>query len=190
LRDELLPVDVFRDEPPPDDDELFDLPPDEELFARPPDDDDLELPLLEPSELFDEAERPLPPEDFAERLDLRPDEDDDDLDDPDERPPELDFDPPPLVRNEVLFPLDERPPLRDADERPPPEDVIVSAAAPIAPIAAPDAAPVIISPATSITLSTIADVVLFDRDDLPRDEVDEDDEPLFREPLDPVLFAI
>jgi hypothetical protein len=57
-------------------------------------------------------------------------------------------------------------------------------------MAAPDAAPVIISPATSMTLSTIADVVLFEPDDLPRDEVDEDDELPFREPLDRVLFAI
>ena len=64
-----------------------------------------------------------------------------------------------------------------------------SAAAPIAPIAAPAAAPLIISPATSMTLSTMPDVELLDLDDLPRDEVDED-ELLLREPPELDLLAI
>ena len=194
LRDELLPDDL-RDEPP-DDDELFDLLPDEVLFDLPLEDEPEPL-LLDAPELLDELDLPLPPlADFDEPPDLRPADEDDveDFDRPDElddRPPELDRDafPPLLERDVALLPLDERPPLRDDDDRPPVE-VIVSAAAPIAPIAAPEAAPVMISLATSMTLSTIADVVLFDRDDLPRDEVDEDDEPRFRELLDRVCVAI
>jgi hypothetical protein len=193
LRDELLPEEVLRDEPPPDDDALFDLLRDEVVFDLPL--DEPALPLFDPPELFDELERPLPPDDFDEPLDFRPEDEDDedDLDRPDEleeRPPEVDFEPPLLERDDELLPLDDRPPLLEADERPRPDEVIVSDAAPIAPMAAPDAAPVIISPAKSMTLSTIADVVLFEPDDLPRDEVDEDDELSFREPLDRVLFAI
>ena len=174
----------MRDEPPPVDAELFDLPLDEEV---------LPLLLFEPPELFDEPDRP-PLDDLDELLAFRPDEDDeDDFERPDElvdRPPELDFDRlPPFERDAELLPLGDRPPVREPDERPPPDVVIVSAAAPIAPMAAPDAAPVSISPATSITLSTIADVVVFEPEDLPRDEVDED-ELFFRELLELDLLAI
>lgn len=196
------PVDDLRDDDPPD--EVFDLLPDEELLDPRLDDELLPLPLFEPLvvfaelvlppvELFDELDRPA--DDLDEPLAFRPEDDDDedvlDLpDEPDELRPELDFDlPPPLLdREDELLALVDRLPLLDADERPP-GDVIVSAAAPIAPMAAPDAAPVRISPATSITLSTIAVVVFFDLDDLPRDEVDED-ELLFRERAELDLLAI
>lgn len=170
LRDEL-----------PDDDELLDLPPDEELLL-----------LFAPPELFDELERPLPPDDFDELAALRPDDEDDaDLDLPDEadEPPDL---PPPLLaleREEVLFAPEDRPLLRDEVVRPPPAPIF-SAAAPTAPIAAPAAAPLMISPATSITLSTIFDeLVRRDPDDRPFDEDDEDG-LLFREPLELLLLAI
>jgi hypothetical protein len=67
---------------------------------------------------------------------------------------------------------------------------MVSAAAPIAPIAAPAAAPVTISLAASMTLSTMLD----DRDPREVDERprrgDDEDEPLFFEPLELLLLAI
>jgi hypothetical protein len=109
----------------------------------------------------------------------------------DERP-EIDFDrPPPLERDDELLPVVERPPLRDPDERLLPEAAIFSAAAPIAPTAAPAAAPLMISPATSISLSTIPDVdeVFRDLDDRRFDE-DVEDELLLREPPELVLLAI
>ena len=191
------PLDDLRDELPPDDKDVFDRPPDEALFDLPLDDELLPLLLFEAPELLDELDLPppglfveldLPPlDDFEEPLAFRPDEDEeDDLARPvvlDDLPPELDFDRllPALDREDELFPLVDLPPLREPDARPPLVDVMFSAAAPIAPIAAPAAAPLIISPATSMTLSTMPDVELLDLDDLPRDEVDED-ELLLREP--------
>jgi hypothetical protein len=194
LRAERPLPDNFLDEPPPDDDEVLDRSEDDELFDRPLDDELLPPPLFEPPELFDELDRLLPPDDFDEPLVLRPDDDeDDDFDLPDApEKPAPDFDrllPPSLDReDEVFTPVDRPPPLCDADERPRPDDVRFSEAAAIAPTAAPAAAPLIISPAMSMTLSTMADELL-DLDDLLRDEVDED-EPPFREPLDLDLLAI
>jgi hypothetical protein len=183
-------VEALRDEPPPDDEELFDLLPEDERFDA-PDEERLPPVLFESPESFDErepvalelfavADRP-PPADLEELADFWVDEDDDllrlaGLDEPLE---ELDFDrlPPLLEREAAPFPLVDL----DADDRPPTDEAIVSAAAPIAPAAAPVAAPLIISPATSITLSTMSVVELFDLDDLLRDELDEE-EPLLREP--------
>ena len=153
-------LDVFLDDSEPDDDELFDLPPDEEVFDLLPDKELLLLLLFEPTELFDELVR-LPAGDLDEPFDFRPFEDEED---------DLDLPAEPV----------ERPAEPDFD-RPPPDAAIFSAAAPAA-------APLMISPATSMTLSTIPDE-LRDLDDFPRDEVDED-ELLFREPPDLDLLAI
>ena len=145
-----------------------------------------------------EVDLPLPEE--VERPPvLLPLEEDDDLDEPVERPPDADFplelvplDPDddlrelPLERPELL----PRPLLDEEDPDRPRDDVIVSAAAPTAPTAAPAAAPLRMSPATSITLSTMpVESDFLERDDLPRDEVDED-ELLFFELLELVLLAI
>jgi hypothetical protein len=130
---------------------------------------------------------------------LPPLEDDDDLDEPDERPPfevdcalvlppldpDVDLRVPPAERPELL----PRPPLDDEEPDRPLDDVIVSAAAPTAPTAAPAAAPLRMSPATSMTLSTIpAEVDFLGRADPPRDDFDED-ELLFFELLELVLVG-
>lgn len=180
-----LPDELDRDDVP----ELF------PALARPP---------LDPEADFAADDRPevdLPLPDELERPpDLLPLEEDVDLDEPVDRPPpEADF---PLA----LLPLDpdvdlrelpperpellSRPPPPDEDEPDRPRDVvIVSAAAPTAPTAAPAAAPLRISPATSMTFSTIPDDVDFlERADPRRDDFDED-ELLFFELLELVLVG-
>jgi hypothetical protein len=167
---ELFPVEVR----PPLDPEDFavddrpevDLPLPEEL-ERPP----VLLPLDEVDDLDEPDERPLVEADFA--LVLPP------LD------PDVDLRVPPPERLELL----PRPLLDDEDPDRPRGDVIVFAAAPTAPTAAPAAAPLRISPATSMTLSTIPDEVDFlERVDPPRDDFDED-ELLFFELLELVLVG-
>ena len=166
-------------------------------------------------ELFPVELRPPPAEDFA--VDVRPEVDlplpeelerplvllpldeVDDLDEPDERPlveadfalvlppldPDVDLRVPPPERLELL----PRPLRDDEDPDRPRGDVIVFAAAPTAPTAAPAAAPLRISPATSMTLSTIPDEVDFlERADPPRNDFDED-ELLFFELLELVLVG-
>jgi len=177
--DELLlldaPLPLLEREPPP-------------LLLDEADLPELERPVLDPPELdlveldFAEPERP----ELDPPLDLLRDDEVEDLDPPldDERPPPLDFDrdDPLLDRDDDLRPPPDRPfPDRllpdDEEDRPPEPDVIVSAAAPTAPTAAPVAAPDKISPATSTTLSTIFDVVVLrERDEPPRDDAE-----LFRE---------
>jgi hypothetical protein len=146
-----------------------------------------------------EVDRPLP-EELERPPVLLPLEDDVDRDEPDERPPpEADLPlelvlPDPDVDLRGLPPerleLLPRSPLDDEELDRPRDVVIVSAAAPTAPTAAPAAAPLRISPATSMTLSTMPDEFAFlERDDPPRDEFDED-ELLFFELLELVLLAI
>jgi hypothetical protein len=164
----------LRDAAPDDDDELFDPTPEDEL-----------LPLFALLEPFDEFDRAPPLDVFDEPADLRPVEDDDaDFDRPDdvdELRPDFDRPPPlsPLVRKDELFPLDDRPPAP-----------MFSAAAPTAPIAAPAAAPVMISPATSITLSTIFDELVRREPEDRRFDEDDEDELLFLGPLELLLVAI
>ena len=109
------PLDVFLDEPPPDDEDVFDRTPDEALLDLPPDDELLPLLLFDLPVGLDELDLP-PLDDFEVPLAFRPDEDEEDdferPDEPDDRPPELDFDPPPLLeREDELFPLVDLPPL-------------------------------------------------------------------------------
>jgi hypothetical protein len=180
LPDELLLPLLADEERPPEDDEAdfrppleleLDLPPlvllpdevlPDELFP-----DELLPDELLPDELLpdDEREEPLllPPPDLEPEL---PDED------------ELD-----LLRPEVDREPDDRPLLVDAADRL--DGVIVSAAAPTAPTAAPVAAPVRISPATSITLSTIA--VPVERLDL--EELRFDEPEFFFDPDEVDLFV-
>jgi hypothetical protein len=108
------------------------------------------------------------------------------------RPPEADEldrdldEPPrpfPFELDDVRFDFADDDELRDL----PDDDEIVSAAAPTAPTAAPAAAPESISPATSMTLSTIFDDVDF-RD--PEDLRADDDEPFLFDVLELVLLAI
>jgi len=173
-----------------------DLPPVEELFLadeRPPPDDPFPLVLADERDRDDVEpdEVRLPDALLLPRLadELLPDDD----------------------RDELLFlpPLESELELRDDDEvdLPRPDDdrepddrlllvdverrdgAIVSAAAPTAPTAAPAAAPVSISPATSITLLTNCEFdERRDRDELPFDEpelfLDPDEEDL----LDAIFF--
>ena len=149
---------------------LFD---DDDLPPVLPDEDP--LPALLPELDFPPAA--LPAVDFA--LDLFAEEDDF-FEPPDDGD---DFLAPPDVG--LPRPLDE--PERLDELRELPLEVMVSAAAPTAPTAAPVAAPVRISPATSMTLFTIAVVVDFlDLVELPF----EDEELLLFELRDFVFFAI
>jgi hypothetical protein len=160
-----LPADDLVDEPEFDVDFFF-APDDEPLLL--PREVELEPPLLLPALVF-----PVREVDPVFELDVLPDEVDEDdrvLPVDDEERPLSDLD-------RALLPVE-----READLRPPvdlldpdplrPDGVIVSAAAPTAPTAAPAAAPLSISPATSITLSTITVVVDF-VDDEPRFDEDE-----------------
>lgn len=188
-----LPVDFGPPLDLPDELDRDDVP---ELFpveVRPP---------LDPAEDFAADDRPevdLPlPEELERPPVLLPLDEDDDLDEPDERPPlEADFAPvlPPVDPDVDLrvppgrLELLPRPPLADEEPDRPRGDVIVFAAAPTAPTAAPAAAPLRISPATSMTFSTIPDEVDFlERADPPRDDFDED-ELLFFELLELVLVG-
>ena len=201
------PLDLALDERPEDErelDELFPLLPDELeallLLDDPPllllvglDFPELDRPEADLDELFfeldlAEPERPeleLPP-------DLLREEDDEDLApfaadlpvlfDRDEPPLELDA----VRRAPSERPFSERLLLVDEVGRLPVPDVMVSAAAPTAPTAAPVAAPDNISPATSTTLSTIDDVLeLRERDELLREDAE-----LFRELPDLDLVAM
>jgi len=158
-------------------------------------------PPLDPAEDFAVDDRPevdLPlPEELERPPVLLPLDEVDDLDEPDERPPpEADFALvlPPLDPDVDVLPTERlellpRPPLDDEEPDRPLDDVIVFAAAPTAPTAAPAAAPLRISPATSMTFSTIPDEVDFlERVDPPRDDLDED-ELIFFELLELVLVG-
>jgi hypothetical protein len=188
--DDLLPPVFDEDldrELEPADGARFDVDEDERpplLFApeAAPDFDDAVLP---PPVEFELA-RPLPPVFLPEDLFVPVDP----LDEPLLRPP-VDLDP-----ELELFDVDDG--LRlEVDPAPPerlPPDAavllagaIVSAAAPTAPTAAPVAAPAKISPATSITLSTILDVVdRVEREELLFDLL----VPFFEEEVEDDAFAI
>jgi hypothetical protein len=135
---------------------------------------------------FDDGEPVLAFEDELLLDDLREDPLDEEVFD-DLRADEPPFD---LLEDNELLPLplfDRLPPLDEETRLPDP--AMFSATAPIAPTAAPVAAPLSISPATSTTLSImLAEVDLFDLE-LPFDEVDED-VLFFFEPLEIVLLAI
>ncbi|HYJ90590.1 MAG TPA: hypothetical protein VEV84_04725 [Pyrinomonadaceae bacterium] len=162
--------------------EVFDLLPDEVLPLLADDDFVLRPPfedaVLDPR--LDFAEPPLLPVVFDEDLarDALPDFLLDDA-----RPLE-DFPADVFPPDDLVLPVvGRRPPPTDP---PCPRDgTIVSAAAPTAPIAAPAAAPVKISPATFITLSTIFEVVDFCGRDAPPF-----DEELFFEPPELDLLAM
>jgi hypothetical protein len=166
FEDKLLRDDCRED---PLDEEVFDdLPADEPPFDLLDDSELLLFPLFALPELFDETDRPFPTADCFSRG----------------RPEPLS-----LLEPVVEFlPLFDRLPLLDLETLLP-DPAMFSAAAPIAPTAAPVTAPLSISPATSTTLSImLAEADLFDLE-LPFDEVDED-VLFFFEPLEIVLLAI